>query len=417
MFRRLSAALALTPLLAACGDGRENAAPREQRAAIVGGEPSPYGTADDAVLLLRTSVDGQELVCSAALVAPNLALTARHCVSRLVPGAFSCNVRGELKSLDADAGTLGLHLPAETLEFHTGPASERDLVARGSEVLSTLSETICVNDIAFVVLDRELPLPALPLRLEGRARLGTYVTLVGYGLDDAMYEREVVPSDELERNRRDDLVIADVGPEAVEDVTSAPPRTIVLEGPSGCLGDSGGPLLERETRALLGVYSVLGGSSCLQPNVRHWFTHVPSFKLLTRDAFEAAGAEPVPEGAGGGAAGAAGAAGADSEAGDSAGGGAGVSAGEDAGGGGQSTGGNGEAAGGAGHEAGGAPAEGGRPDVEEPATRKPRRASGCSVSSPVSHQRRPLALLGVLALAHALRRRRQWRPSSGSESS
>jgi hypothetical protein len=411
VFRRLPSGLALTALLAACGDARETLAPARERAAIVGGEPSPYGTDDDAVLLLRTEVDEQELVCSAALVAPNLALTARHCVSHLVPGAFSCTVRGELESLDPDAGVLGLHLPPETLEFHSGPADGRELVARGREVLSTLSETICVNDIAFVVLDRPLDLPILPLRVDGRANVSEEVTLLGYGLDDAMYGRALVPSEDLERNRRDDLVIFDVGPESADDVTSAPPRTIVLEGPSGCLGDSGGPLLARETRAVLGVYSVLGGSSCLQANVRHWFTHVPSFKLLVRDAFEAAGSQPVEEPEVGGAAGSAGDRGESGESGAPAASGSGGAAGE--------AGAGSHEAGAGGVQTGGAPPEAGRSnDVAEPDRR--RRSSGCSVPS-VSRDRATLVpaltALGVLALARPRRkRRRQCRPSSGSES-
>jgi hypothetical protein len=412
VLRSFSAALALTALLAACGDARETFAPVKQRAAIVGGEPSPYGSDDDAVLLLRTEVDAQELVCSAALVAPNLALTARHCVSHLVRGAFSCTVRGELESLDPDAGVLGLHLPPETLEFHSGPADRRELVARGREVLSTLSETICVNDIALVVLDRELDLPILPLRVDGRANLAEEVTLLGYGLDDAMYERGLVPSEDLERNRRDDLVISDVGPEAAEDATSAPPRTIVLEGPSGCLGDSGGPLLARDTRAVLGVYSVLAGSSCLQANVRHWFSHVPSFKLLVRDAFEAAGSEPVVETEAGGAAGAAGDRGGSGA--PTAGGSGGAFGGADG-----EAGAGGHEAGEGGVAAGGEPPEAGRSnDVAEPS--RPKRSSGCAVAS-VSSDRatlvHALTALGALALARPLRRRkRQCRPSSGSES-
>ena len=412
MLRGLSASVALTALLAACADppaSTERAAP--SRAAIVGGEPSPYGTDDDAVLLLRTELDGEELVCSAVLVAKNLALTARHCVSHLVAGAFSCTVRGELDSLDEGAGRLGLHLPAETLEFHTGPAENRTLAARGREVFSTLSEQICVNDIAFVVLDRELDLPILPLRTETRALLREEVTFIGYGLDDAMFQDGNIASEELERNRRADLVIADVGPEAVEDVTSAPPRTIVLQGPSGCLGDSGGPLLARHTRAVLGIYSVLGGSSCLSPNVRHWFTHVPSFKLLTRDAFEAAGAEPLLEdvdgggGAGGAAAGGGEAGGAANRGGES--GNAGAEGGAD-----------GEAGAGGQTHAGGAPTDAGRSN-DEPETR-PRRASSCSMHALQRHRhgQGALATLGALGLIGALSVcRRQWRPSSGSESS
>jgi hypothetical protein len=54
-------------------------------------------------------------------------------------------------------------------------------------------------------------------------------------------------------------------------------------------------LLARETDALLGVYSLLGGESCLGAEARHLFAHLPLFPLLTDQAFEAAGAVPTPE--------------------------------------------------------------------------------------------------------------------------
>ncbi|HEY3669004.1 MAG TPA: hypothetical protein VGL19_23565, partial [Polyangiaceae bacterium] len=119
---------------------------------IVDGEPSPAGGIEDAVLLLRTVVDSQEVLCSASLVAPNLALTARHCVAHLEDGVFNCSVKGELFDNPTGAGRLGLDLPANTLEFYGGALPRSKPLAHGLTVVSTLSETICVNDIAFVVL-------------------------------------------------------------------------------------------------------------------------------------------------------------------------------------------------------------------------------------------------------------------------
>lgn len=412
MFRRLSAtALAAAVAGTGCAETRSGEPPlARELSAVVGGEPSPYGTRDDAVLLLRTSIEEEELVCSASLVADNLALTARHCVSHLVTGAFACNVRGELEESDQvpEPGSLGLHLPAESLEFYSGPSDERELVARGREVISTLSETICVNDIAFVVLDRDVGLPILPLRLEGRARIGESVTLVGYGLDDHMAGDLRTPWTALERNRKPDLTILDVGPEAVADVTSAAPRTILLEGPSACLGDSGGPLLANRTRALLGVYSVLAGRDCLQPSVRHWFSHVPSFDALTEEAFAAAGAEPLNELPAAGDAGAAGQAGASGQAGAAG----SAQAGEGGVAGSSETSGAGASGEPAAHAgAGGASGYGG---AMEPAVKPRKRSSGCALSGAVPASSDALAL--VVAAAACTRRRRQCRPSSGSAS-
>src|SRR6185369_1972707 len=107
------------------------------------------------------------------------------------------------------------------------------------------------------------------------------------------------------RKQKRDLEIAAVGPDSIADgVTTVPPRELILDGPSGCIGDSGGPLLAEKTGALLGVYSLQDGESCSAPEVRHQMVHVPAFQTLIDEAFTAAGCQPEPEPAG--AAGAAG---------------------------------------------------------------------------------------------------------------
>jgi hypothetical protein len=294
--------------VAACTDARSGERPAALREGVVRGEVSPEGGREDAVLLLRTELDGDPLICSASLVADNLVLTARHCVSYLVRGVFSCTAQGELVSLDSGAGELGTHLEAASLEFYSGATPRTEPIAYGKEVVSTLSETICMNDLAFVVLDRHLDLPVLPLRLRGQAERDEPVTLVGYGLDDAMSQTGRLDVETQPRTRKADLVIADVGPvESGQQISTVPPRSLLVEGPAGCLGDSGGPLLARESGAVLGVYSLLGGESCLGTDARHLFAHVPLFPLLARQAFDAAGSEPTaepgvtPSGEGGGA--------------------------------------------------------------------------------------------------------------------
>ena len=384
-------------------------APTRERSAVVGGERSGPGI-EDAVLLLHTEADGRELVCSASLVAKNLVVTARHCVSHLVDGLFACTTRGELIEADPDAGRLGVHLPAEGFEFFGGRVPHEAPLARGKEVLSTLSETICVNDIAFIVLDRDLDLPILPLRMGSRAERGEAVTLVGYGLDETMDPEGRFDLRMQDRTRRAGLTIASVGPETVDEVTTTPPRMIVLEGPSGCLGDSGGPLFDSDTHALLGIYSLLDGESCVESNLRHLFGHLPSFRALIDDAFEAAGAEPLLESApsDGGAGGEGG-----SRSGDA--GSAGVS---EPGGGGGSVGTAGEsgapseAAGqpgatpGEGGASGDAPDKGGSAGTAPTPLQNAKRSGGCTLAP--TTPRADAGLLG-LALAFgwlALRRRR-----------
>jgi hypothetical protein len=293
--RRLGAALLVLFGSVACVESPSGERPSSDRSLVVNGEPSVPGV-EDAVLLLRTVVDGRELVCSSSLVAPNLVLTARHCVSHLVEGLFSCTIRGELVEDGSGAGRLGVHLPAADIEFYDDTLPRETPLARGERVLSTLSETICQNDLAFVLLDRPLELPVFPLRLAGRARRGELATMVGYGLDETQNETEPFDVTTQGRTRKTDLVVAEVGPDSLDDgVTTAPPRSVVVEEPSGCVGDSGGPLLAKRTNAVLGVYSLLNAESCVASDARHLFTHVPPFRALTDEAFLAAGAEPVVE--------------------------------------------------------------------------------------------------------------------------
>jgi hypothetical protein len=286
--------LALAALGVACSSSGSTTPVAVSRASVVGGEPSPAGI-EDAVLMLRIPLDGGELVCSSSLVAPNLVVTARHCVSHFVDGNFSCTVHGELQSVEPNAGVLGSHFDAPTIEFYDGTTPRTKPIAHGAQVLSTLSDTVCTNDLAFVVLDRSLALPVLPLRLDGRARIGEPVTLVGYGFDDDMVGSEFLDVTTQRRTHNTSLVIDEVGPVDNDDVTSTPPRTVVVRGPSGCVGDSGGPLMARDTHALLGIDSLSANGGCLAPAVSNLFTHVPDFELLLADAFAAAGDEPVPE--------------------------------------------------------------------------------------------------------------------------
>jgi hypothetical protein len=277
------------------------------RAGIVGGEAS--GAEEDGVLLIRSLPDTtSEQMCTASLVAPNLLLTARHCVSYFNDGLFACSLQGEVIETTPDAGKLGLHVPADSIAVHAGETPRREPVAYGTRVISTLSPVICVNDIAFVVLDRELELPLLPLRIGHRALPHEGVTLVGYGMDG---EQTSLDYETQPRRRKPNLEIVGVGPDLLEDgVTTVAPRHLIVDGPSGCVGDSGGPLLSAETGAVLGVYSLQEGSSCSEPSVRHHLTHVPPFQALIAEAFTAAGAEPLlepgsePEPAAAGAAGA-----------------------------------------------------------------------------------------------------------------
>ncbi len=255
--------------------------------AIVDGEPSDER--DDAVVMLRSSPpDTGEQACTGTLVAPNLVLTALHCVAYYTGGAFSCKSDGSLSTNIPGNGEIGAPADPAKIEVYSGVVpNEGEPVAYGAAVFGTGAPTICRNDFAAVVLDRALDLPIAPIRLERTVERAERMLVVGYG----MTEEGTLG----ERRRRSGVLVSDVGPASDASPTgTAAPRTFVLtEG--ACFGDSGGPAFSEETGALTGVYSLAAGMSCTAPNVRNVYTRIAPFRDLILKAFEAAGAEPELE--------------------------------------------------------------------------------------------------------------------------
>jgi len=364
-----------------------------QAEAIIAGEPS--GAEQDGVVLLRAVLeDKSELLCTASLVGPNLIMTARHCVAYLTDGPFSCSPSGELIDNPSGGGRLGLDLPAASLEIYAGKTPRKSPLAHGLQIISTFPPTICENDLAFVVLDTALDLPLLPLRLGRPAQPQELAVLVGYGTSE---NAQLINYKTQARQQKRGLEVAGVGPDSIDDgVTTVPPRTLVVDGPSGCIGDSGGPLLAESSGAVLGIYSLQRGSLCAAPHVRSQLVHVPPFQALIDQAFAAAGCEPVPE--------------PKPEAGEAGGAGGAGGATNDAGASESST---------PGGATGGLPGAAGETATEPEPKPKAAKSSGCSVSSPRrSADAAPsLLLLALGAIARRGSGRRRRPPSTAQRGS
>jgi hypothetical protein len=267
----LGGALLLATLgVSACSTAAGEQSSR-QRQAIAG------GTADvshqDVFLLVRESQNSGAL-CTATLIAPNLLLTARHCVSQ---GASSDHVT-------CGDSTLGLPYPASAF-FATNDAQPRNdspfFKAVDVRVPGQGVDT-CGYDVALIILAQSVPAtlstPAIP-RIDREVMPGEIYTAVGYGEDASGASNST-------RMERQGLSIACEPGSCGGGVES----TEFLGDTGICSGDSGGPALDADGK-VVGVVS-RGGPDCATP-IYGTVTAWQDFIIATAtDAAKLGGYEP-----------------------------------------------------------------------------------------------------------------------------
>lgn len=277
-------------VLGGCSSGGAAVDPAgTERAEVLGGTSS--GVEDDGVVHVRsTSTTNVQRRCSGTLIAKNVVATAQHCVSDFKDGLFTCSPEGELMS-SSGQGEMGMLLAPSAIEIRLGESVDVNEApaAVGSRIFAPPATTICRNDIALVVLDRDIDgVEPFPVRLTSSVEPGDVIRVAGYGLDDTMTAVGV-------RRTRAGVSILQVGDNAFRpDGEAVAPRTFNTASVL-CPGDSGGPAFG-ESGALVGIFSLVVGSTCAASRARNVFTQTSPFAAdIVGPAFDAAGATPIPE--------------------------------------------------------------------------------------------------------------------------
>lgn len=255
MIRGVAAVLALTAagLSAGCAVSTEpipsSEAVTQATELIKGGYAD---TTDTAVVGIAHQSSGGMGMCTGTLIAPNLVLTARHCVAP---------IKNEVNGgVDCSSTYFGANYAASSFYITADAAFSYQGTFHGASQIITPTEStkVCGYDVALIILSDSIPAsvatPMIP-RVDSPLSANLPYHAIGYG------ETDDGNGQSGQRRRLDGLAINCVGADCPNYYGSMLHEFL---GETGiCSGDSGGPAVDAEER-VIGVTS-RGGAGCVSP--------------------------------------------------------------------------------------------------------------------------------------------------------
>ena len=212
------------------------------RQEIAGGQIDTLQTA--VVGMFNTSQGG---MCSGTLIAPNLVLTAQHCVAQVPTSYVRCG-RTEFGRVYAASS---FYITTDTTFEISGDFFRADEI-----IVPPGSRDLCGADIALMILTENVPdslaTPHIP-RIDITATAGEYYTAHGYGDTNGAGQAGT-------RRWIDNRQVFCDGPECQRYVGNSIDTNEWIGSDGTCQGDSGGPALD-ELQRVFGVLS-RGGDGC-----------------------------------------------------------------------------------------------------------------------------------------------------------